>query len=92
MSTIGMFSPRARAVLGMTGRKNDVSPAIRNTSSGITWLALAGVELARMQRRAGHEDISTTLGYVKPAEDLAGKSQRLRTAPGGLDWSEVWSK
>jgi integrase len=41
--------------------------------SGITWLALAGVELARIQRRAGHEDISTTLGYVKMAEDLAGK-------------------
>jgi hypothetical protein len=26
-----------------------------------------------MQRRAGHEDLSTTLGYVKMAEDLAGK-------------------
>ena len=41
--------------------------------TGITWLALAGVELPRMQRRAGHEDISTTLGYVKLAEDLGGK-------------------
>ncbi len=41
--------------------------------TGITWLALAGVELARMQRRAGHEDITTTLGYVKMAEDLSGK-------------------
>jgi integrase len=41
--------------------------------SGITWLALARVELARIQRRAGHEDISTTLGYVKMAEDLTGK-------------------
>jgi len=40
--------------------------------TGITWLALAGVQLARMQRRAGHEDITTTLGYVKMVEDLGG--------------------
>ena len=26
-----------------------------------------------MQPRAGHEDITTTLGYVKMAEDLGGK-------------------
>ena len=38
------------------------------------WLAaLAGVGVDKMQRRAGHEDLSTTLGYVKMAEDLAGK-------------------
>jgi integrase len=41
--------------------------------SGITWLALAGVDLARIQRRAGHDDVKTTLGYVKIAEDLTGK-------------------
>jgi integrase len=41
--------------------------------TGITWLALAGVDVAKMQRRAGHEDLSTTLGYVKMAEDLSGK-------------------
>ncbi len=41
--------------------------------TGITWLALAGVGVDKMQRRAGHEDLSTTLGYVKMAEDLAGK-------------------
>ncbi len=41
--------------------------------SGITWLALAGVDLAKMQRRAGHENIATTLGYVKLAEDLRGR-------------------
>jgi hypothetical protein len=40
--------------------------------TGITWLALAGVDVARMQRRAGHDSISTTLGYVKMAEDLTG--------------------
>lgn len=37
--------------------------------SGITWLALSGVDVVRMQRRAGHEQITTTMGYVKLAED-----------------------
>ena len=40
--------------------------------TGITWLALSGVDVAKMQRRAGHDAISTTLGYVKMAEDLSG--------------------
>ena len=40
--------------------------------TGITWLALAGIDVAKMQRRAGHDAISTTLGYVKMAEDLTG--------------------
>jgi hypothetical protein len=40
--------------------------------TGITWLALQGVDVAKMQRRAGHDSISTTLGYVKLAEDLTG--------------------
>lgn len=38
--------------------------------SGITWLAMSGVDLIRIQRRAGHEKPETTLGYVKQAEDL----------------------
>jgi hypothetical protein len=38
--------------------------------TGITWLALQGVEVAKMQRRAGHD--AMTLGYVKMAEDLTG--------------------
>jgi len=41
--------------------------------SGITWLALAGVDVVKIQRRAGHDDISTTVGYVKSAEDIAGQ-------------------
>ncbi len=41
--------------------------------SGITWLALAGVDAVRMQRRAGHDDIKTTLDYVKQAEDIGGR-------------------
>lgn len=40
--------------------------------SGITWLALAGVEVARIARRAGHEDLRMTMHYVKQAEDLVG--------------------
>jgi integrase len=40
--------------------------------TGITWLALQGVDVAKMQRRAGHDSISTTLSYVKMAEDLSG--------------------
>jgi integrase len=40
--------------------------------TGITWLALAGVDVAKMQRRAGHDNIATTIGYVKTAEDVAG--------------------
>lgn len=41
--------------------------------SGITWLAIEGVALAKMQRRAGHDHISTTLGYVKAAEDFSAE-------------------
>jgi len=40
--------------------------------SGITWLAIAGVDVVKMQRRAGHDSIETTMGYVKQAEDLTG--------------------
>ena len=40
--------------------------------SGITWLALAGGEVARIARRAGHEDVRMTMKYVKQAEDLVG--------------------
>jgi ubiquinol-cytochrome c reductase cytochrome b subunit len=41
--------------------------------SGITWLALTGLETTRIMRRAGHDEPKTTLGYVKMAEDLKGK-------------------
>ncbi len=40
--------------------------------SGITWLAMAGVDSAKIVRRAGHDDHNTTMGYVKLAEDLTG--------------------
>ena len=38
--------------------------------SGLTWLAMIGVDAARIMRRAGHDDVATTMRYVKQAEDL----------------------
>lgn len=40
--------------------------------TGITWLALSGVDVARIMRRAGHEDVRATMKYIKAAEDLSG--------------------
>ena len=40
--------------------------------SGITWLALSGVPVDRSMRRAGHDAVQTTMGYVKQAEDMTG--------------------
>lgn len=39
--------------------------------SGITWECLRGTEIGRVQARAGHEDVATTLAYRKQAEDLS---------------------
>lgn len=39
--------------------------------TGITWLAIAGVDVAKM-RRAAHDHVGTTMTYVKAAEDLGG--------------------
>ncbi len=41
--------------------------------SGITWLAMTGLDVAKIMRRAGHDEIQTTMGYVKLAEDLTGE-------------------
>ncbi len=40
--------------------------------SGITWLAMAGVGVDKIVRRAGHDEVSTSMTYVKQAEDLGG--------------------
>lgn len=40
--------------------------------AGITDNAIAKLDLETLRRRAGHEDIKTTLGYVKASEDLTG--------------------
>jgi integrase len=40
--------------------------------SGITWLAMSGLDVAKIVRRAGHDDVQTSMSYVKLAEDLGG--------------------
>jgi hypothetical protein len=40
---------------------------------GITWEALAGTSVDRIQSRAGHEHIATTLGYVKARRGSQGQ-------------------
>ena len=41
-------------------------------ATGITWLAVKGVDVAKIQRRAGHTTMETTMGYVREAESFAG--------------------
>ena len=41
--------------------------------SGITWLAMTGLGVDEIMRRAGHDTVQTTMGYVKLAEDLGGQ-------------------
>jgi len=41
-------------------------------ATGITWLAVEGVPVAAIQRRAGHTTIETTMGYVREAEVIKG--------------------
>lgn len=41
--------------------------------SGITWRFLAGERSEVVQREAGHEHISTTLGYAKEVQDRQGR-------------------
>jgi integrase len=73
--------------------------------TGITWLALAGVDIAKIQRRAGHDNIATTVGYVKQAEDVSGSiGEPFPTLPACLlappaddtqkavDWANDWAK
>lgn len=60
--------------------------------TGITWAAIDGVDVHKLQRRAGHDDINTTLGYVKEAEDrdkLRGKA--FPTLPNELVWTSDWT-
>ena len=53
--------------------------------SGITWLAMLGLDVARIMRRAGHDDVGTTMGYVKQAEDLGGElGEPFGELPGAL--------
>ncbi len=56
--------------------------------TGITWLALASIDVVKMQRRAGHDTIETTMGYVKDAEDHTrdGVGQPFPPLPDALVW------
>jgi hypothetical protein len=38
----------------------------------VTWLAVAGLDATKIQRRAGHTTIETTMGYIREAESFAG--------------------
>lgn len=37
-------------------------------STGTTWLSVRGDEPLRIQQRAGHTDLQTTLGYIREVE------------------------
>ncbi|MGD0679646.1 MAG: site-specific integrase [Polyangiaceae bacterium] len=37
-------------------------------ATGITWMAIRGDDPLRIQQRAGHEDFTTTQGYIREAE------------------------
>lgn len=39
-------------------------------ATGITWMAIRGDDALRIQQRAGHEDFSTTQGYIREAESI----------------------
>ena len=41
-------------------------------STGITWEAVRGLDGTKLMRRAGHATFSTTLGYIREAENLSG--------------------
>jgi integrase len=58
--------------------------------SGVTWAAIDGVDVHKLQRRAGHDDIATTAAYVKEAEDRGKLRGRVFPAlPNDLVWPSV---
>ncbi|MEM9695937.1 MAG: site-specific integrase [Myxococcota bacterium] len=75
-------------------------------STGITYLAVAGVEPLKIMQRAGHRDIDTTMRYVRLAEEigrdfgepfpalpasLLGDNSHLKVAPGS-QVPGIWRK
>ena len=61
--------------------------------TGITWARIAGVDVAKIQARAGHDAITTTMGYVKSAEALhAGFGTPFPELPRSLVWPKDWAK
>jgi integrase len=59
---------RAELFAGDKTRKAITFHDLRAT--GITWMAIRGDEPIKIMRRAGHENIATTMGYVREAENL----------------------
>jgi integrase len=43
-------------------------------ATGVTWLAVAGLDATKIQRRAGHTTIETTMAYIREAESFAGEA------------------
>lgn len=60
--------------------------------SGLTWLAHAGVDVVKMQRRAGHDSLETTTGYVKSAEEVTeAVGKPFPALPSKLVWPSDWT-
>ena len=59
---------RAELFAGDKTRKAITFHDLRAT--GITWMAIRGDEPIKIMRRAGHENMATTMGYVREAENL----------------------
>ncbi len=54
-------------------------------ASGLTWMAVAGVEPMKIMQRAGHTDLATTMIYVRTAEELReGFGETFPTLPTAL--------
>lgn len=54
-------------------------------ATGLTWLAVAGLDAFKIQRRAGHADIATTDDYVRLAESLGnGFGEPFAELPGSM--------
>ena len=97
--TAGIFRAHLRAAgidrVGLFDKTPTTEPidfrSLRDT--GITWLALAGVDVTKIQRRAGHDDLNTTMRYVKAAEDFTGSvGDPFPALPEALVWPKVWPK
>jgi len=42
-------------------------------ATGLTWMAIRGDEPLKIKQRAGHKTLSTTEGYIRTAESVAGE-------------------
>lgn len=61
-----------RAALTTASRTHAIANFRTWRDSGLTWLAMTGLGVDKIMRRAGHDQVQTTMGYVKQAEDLTG--------------------